>query len=161
MATIYFCENAQHIAKAKKQNAGGLKTVKILEWVHLLEARRVSTPIFQKAIARQKQELNAALLSFQQIDIEAEDQKIWTQDLQPALEGLFSALSNALTEAELYVQESHSPQIKRILSYLQEVERIEQYLQSRMVSASYLTQKQVKDFLRVASEKVETLLSME
>jgi hypothetical protein len=161
MPMVCFCSAYSVFAKVKQQNPGGLKTVKILEWVHLLETRRVSTPVFQNAIARQKQELATALLDFQQIEIEAEDQTLWLQDLKPALEGLLTALGNALTQAELYVQETRPLQIKRILSYLQEVERIEQYLQSRMVCASYLTQKQVQDFLRVASEKVETLLSME
>ena len=161
MSIIGFVRAFENLAEAKKSECRWVKTVKILEWVHLLETRRVSVPVFQKAIARQKQELNAASLSFQQMEIEAEDQQIWLQDLKPALEGLLAALGNALTQAEVYVQEPRPPQIKRILSHLQEVERIEQYLQSRMVCASYLTQKQVQDFLRVASEKVETLLSME
>lgn len=149
------------LMKAMNQNSGRLTMVKILEWVHLLEAKRVSVSVFQNAIVRQKQELDAALLKFEQIEIEAEDQLIWQQDLQPALRGLLEALGNALMQAKGYAQKDTPSQMKRILSYLQEVERIEQYLQSRMACASYLTQKQIQDFLRVASEKVETLLSME
>lgn len=143
------------------QNVSGLKTMKILEWVHLLETKRVSIPVFQNAIERQKQELDAALLGFEKIEIESEDRLLWLQDLQPALQGLLEALGKALVQAELYVKKRTSPQMKRILSHLQEVERIEQYLQTRMTCVSYLTQKQIQDFLRIASEKVDTLLSME
>ena len=135
--------------------------MKILEWVHLLETKRVSIPVFQNAIERQKQELEAALLGFEKIEIEPEDRLLWLQDLRPALQGLLEALGKALAQAELYVKKRTSPQMKRILSHLQEVERIEQYLQTRMTCVSYLTQKQIQDFLRIASEKVDTLLSME
>ena len=92
---------------------------------------------------------------------EEEDQILWFKDLQPAIQGLLNALEKALMEAEVYVQESNQDQMKRILLHLQEVERIEQYLQSRLGCANYLTQKEVNNLLSVASEKVATLLSME
>lgn len=138
-----------------------VEIVKILEWVHQFAAKRVSLPLYQKALNRQKIELQNAIIQFQSMEIEEEDQILWLKDLQPALQGLLNALEKALTEAEIYVQESNQDQMKRILLHLQEVERIEQYLQSRLGCANYLTQKEVNNLLSVASEKVATLLSME
>lgn len=135
--------------------------MKILEWVHLLETKRVSTPVFQEAIERQRRELATAMLRFEAIEIEPEDHPLWLQDLQPALKGVLEALGHALTQAELYIKTPTSAQVKLVLSHLQEVERVEQYVQTRMACVSYLTQKQIEDLLRVASEKVDTLLSME
>ena len=135
--------------------------MKILEWVHQFSEKRVSLPLYQKALNRQKVELQNAIVQFQRMEIEEEDQILWLKDLQPAIQGLLNALEKALMEAEVYVQESNQDQMKRILLHLQEVERIEQYLQSRLGCANYLTQKEVNTLLSVASEKVATLLSME
>ncbi len=135
--------------------------MKILEWVYLFAAKRVSLPVYQQALQQQNTELQQALLQFQTIDIEAEDRALWEQELRAALEGLFDALGRALKEAEQYTSPPQEAQIKQILLHLQEVERIEQYVQSRLGCASYLTQKEVQGLLSVASEKVETLLSME
>lgn len=135
--------------------------VKILEWVYLFAAKRVSLPVYQQALQQQSTELQKALSQFQAIEIEPEDRALWDDELRSALEGLFDALGRALKEAEQYTRPPQESQIKHMLLHLQEVERIEQYLQSRLGCASYLTQKEVQGLLSVASEKVETLLSME
>lgn len=135
--------------------------MKILEWVYLFAAKRVSLPVYQQGLHQQKTELQEALTQFQSLVVEPEDKSLWEQEIHPALQGLMDALERALAEAERYTQPPQEEQIKHILLHLQEVERIEQYLQSRLGCTSYMTQKEVLPFLSIASKKVETLLSME
>ncbi len=136
-------------------------SVKIIEWVHLVESNRVNMTLFRNALAQQTAELEKAKIHFERFEVEPEDQKIWERDFEPALRGLFVAFEKSIAEAYLYADNTSKAQLKKVIQHMQEAERIEQYVQTRYQSIHYLTQKEVEKTLTLISEQASTLLSME